>query len=185
MDVLRWLAPDEYLPSVRHVDLRRLQARGIRGLIVDLDNTLAPWRGGPPSPELVAWVAEARRLGLGVCIVSNNWGERVQAVGRVLGVPVVRGAVKPRRSAFRRALALLGTTPQETAVIGDQLFTDVLGGKRLGMYTVLVVPLSRREFVGTRLVRRLERWVLRRLQRAGWLSEPVADPPPPPEGVSP
>lgn len=170
--MLRWLAPDEYLPSVRHLDLRRLRARGIRALIVDLDNTLAPWRGGLPAPEVAAWVEEARRLGMGVCIVSNSWGGRVHEVGQALGVPVVGAAVKPRRSAFLRAMRLLGSDPGETAVIGDQLFTDVLGGKRLGLYTVLVVPLSRREFLGTRLVRRLERWVLRRLEQGGRLAGP-------------
>ncbi len=77
-----------------------------------------------------------------------------------LGLPAVTGALKPRRGALRRALSVMGTAPETTALVGDQLFTDILGGNRLGLYTILVRPQSRKEFVLTRLVRRVERAVL-------------------------
>lgn len=166
------LIPDEYLPSVTLLDPQRLRARGIRGLIVDLDNTLVPWRGGDPVPGLACWLERVRGAGIAVCILSNNRSARVGAWGRSLGVPVIAAAAKPRRKAFVRAMEVLGTGPAETAVVGDQLFTDVLGGRRLGLYTVLVQPLSRREFVGTRLVRGLERRVLAYLSRRGLLPAP-------------
>ncbi|HHW74588.1 MAG TPA: HAD hydrolase-like protein, partial [Firmicutes bacterium] len=78
-------------------------------------------------------------------------------------------AVKPRRRAFRKALQILDLTASETAVVGDQIFTDVLGGNRLGLYTILVTPINDKEFIWTRMIRCLERFVLKRLQRQGRL----------------
>jgi HAD superfamily phosphatase (TIGR01668 family) len=77
--------------------------------------------------------------------------------------------VKPRRRAFRRALHIMELTSQETAVIGDQIFTDVLGGNRLGLYTILVTPISEKEFIWTRLMRKLERFVLNYLKKRNML----------------
>lgn len=161
------LVPAEVQPSIFAVDIEALRARGIRGLIVDLDNTLVPWRHPAPTPAVLEWLRRAEGAGLGVCIVSNGGSRRVEAFARQARVAYVGGARKPRRHGFREAMARLGTGAAETAVVGDQIFTDVLGGNRLGLYTILVSPVSPREFVGTRVVRLLERLVLGRLARAG------------------
>ncbi len=153
----RWLRPDSHSESVYTIHLRALVARGIRGVILDLDNTLVPWGARAAPPELVAWIASGRREGLRFCIVSNNRGARVTQLAAALGVPAVAGALKPRRGALRRALSVMGTIPQTTALVGDQLFTDILGGNRLGLHTILVRPQSPKEFLLTRLVRRVER----------------------------
>lgn len=100
------------------------------------------------------------------CIVSNNFTPRVRRVGAALGLPVVGWALKPVPVGLWRAMAIMRTRPATTALIGDQLFTDVLGGNLLGMYTILVEPLSRDEFPTTRLVRRMERLVRARVIRA-------------------
>lgn len=163
------LCPSAWAASIYAVDLDDLRRRGIRGLIFDLDNTLIPWRDPDPPPKLVTWFAGLRRRGFAVTIVSNNGGRRVELFSAALGVPALARASKPRRRGFRQAMELMGTSPAATAVIGDQLFTDVLGGNRLRAYTVLVTPVSRREFVGTMLVRRLEALVLARLRRRGAL----------------
>lgn len=165
--ILRLLVPAEFRPSIHAVDFQALRARGIRGLIVDLDNTLVEWRSPSPTPDVHDWIRRARAAGLDVCIVSNGGSRRVEGFARRAGVGFVGAAGKPRRRGFLEALDRLGTLPSETAVVGDQLFTDILGGNRLGMYTILVAPVSSREFAGTRLVRKLERLVLRRLARAG------------------
>ncbi len=81
----------------------------------------------------------------------------------MLGIPGLSKANKPSRRAFLQALDLLGSRPEQAAMIGDQVFTDVLGGNRLGLYTILVVPLCRREFLGTRVLRLVERVILRNL----------------------
>jgi len=165
--LLKMLTPVEYHQSIYEIDFERLRARGIRGLIFDLDNTLVEWQGMTPGGDLAAFLERIRRLGFEVCIVSNNHPERVEGFSLKFGIPSIGNAGKPRRRAFRAALELLGTSVHQTAVIGDQVFTDILGGNRLGLYTILVVPINKREFIGTRLVRRLERWVLKRVRPQG------------------
>lgn len=158
--MLSRLAPDQYLGSAMDVDLAALKADGVEGLIVDLDNTLVPRYESEPSDELKRWLLRVSEANLAVVIVSNNWTARVGAIAEELGVSIVKGAGKPLAKAFRQGMKILGTTPEETAVIGDQLFTDVLGGNRLGLHTVLVVPLSEKEMLHTRVLRRLEVRVL-------------------------
>ena len=171
--MLKALAPDLYLKSFHALDPHALRRRGIRALLVDLDNTLALWRYGRPDPELSRWVDSLRAAGIEPCIVSNARPRRVREFAEALSIPAVWGEFKPRRRAFLRGMELLGATPAETAVLGDQLLTDILGGKRLNLFTILVVPMSPRELLWTRLVRRLERWILARLRREGLLSEPL------------
>lgn len=170
-DLLRLLRPDEIRPAVQDVDLERLWDRGIRALIVDLDNTLAEVDSLRVSPPIAAWVRRARDRGFRLCIASNSLPRRVRAFEEQLGVPALASAVKPRRRAFRRALARINARPRETAVIGDQLFTDVLGGNRMGMYTILINPLSRVELSHTRMIRHLERRVMAALRRREWISQ--------------
>lgn len=167
--MLRLLIPDAVYESLFAVDLDDLQARGIRGIIVDLDNTLIAYGHGRVTEQAQRWVADVRARGFKLCLTSNSRTRRVRYFAQMLDMPGIANAVKPTRRAFVRALHLLGTKPSETAVIGDQLFTDVLGGNRMNMYTVLVNPLSEAELVTTRLMRRLERKVLRRLLRDGLL----------------
>lgn len=170
--MLKLLIPDLYIQSIYSLDTAMLRSCGIRGLIVDLDNTLVTWRYGQPDQQLVKWVESLRSDGIEPCIVSNNRVARVQEVGKFLGIPSVGAAVKPRRRAFRRAMEQLGTPPAETAVLGDQIFTDVLGARRLGLYSILVVPISERELLWTQLVRRLERRWLKWLVRRGLVEGP-------------
>ncbi len=159
---MRWLRPAAQVETIYEIDPRALEARGVRGVILDLDNTIVPWGNWQAAPELPGWIAAARDGGLRLCIVSNNAGARVRHLANSLGLPVVTGALKPGSGAIRRALAMMGTTPATTALIGDQLFTDILGGNRLGLHTILVRPQSGREFPLTRLVRLAERLILRK-----------------------
>jgi hypothetical protein len=154
------LRPRLYVSSVYAINLERLKARGIVGLVVDLDNTLVAWNNDRASHELDRWVQRVKADGFRICLVSNNFPARVRRFGEWLGVPSVPNAAKPRRRAFLQAMRLLDTDPATTAVIGDQVFTDVLGGNRLHCYTILVLPLTEREYWTTRLVRRVERLVL-------------------------
>jgi HAD superfamily phosphatase (TIGR01668 family) len=164
------LRPREYHSTIFDIDLDKLRQQGFRAMILDLDNTLVRWNHPDPSPALLAWLAQVKQKGFAACIVSNNSGPRVRDFAAKLGIPFVPKATKPRRKGFRAAMALLGVTPQETVVVGDQIFTDVLGGNRAGAYTILVVPIDPREFIFTRVVRRLERRVLRHLERRGLLT---------------
>ncbi|MGC8487871.1 MAG: YqeG family HAD IIIA-type phosphatase [Clostridia bacterium] len=156
------LRPRLFVPSLLAVDLERLRGRGIEGLILDLDNTVAHWDREDTAPEFVEWIERAKGDAFRMCLVSNNLSTRVSRFSRALGIPAIAKAAKPRRRSFRQAMEIMGTTAEHTAVIGDQLFTDVLGGNRLHLFTVLVSPMSPLEFWTTRLVRRAERLVLPR-----------------------
>jgi HAD superfamily phosphatase (TIGR01668 family) len=161
------LRPAEYRRSIQQIDLDRLAAMGIKAVLLDLDNTLVEWNNPEPTAELRQWLAALRARGMQPCLVSNNRGARVRDFAAKVGLPYVSRAVKPRRKGFREAMAMLGVTPAQTVVVGDQLFTDILGGNRLGAYTILVQPLHPRELLWTRMMRRLERPLLRRWHGEG------------------
>ncbi|MCX7602227.1 MAG: YqeG family HAD IIIA-type phosphatase [Meiothermus sp.] len=154
------LRPRAHLRSVTAITPQWLQERGLRALLLDLDNTLVPYRTYGEAPlGLLAWLQTLQDAGIQVMLVSNGSRRRVRYWCEKLGVPGFGPAGKPWFG-FRKALRRLGLAPREVAVVGDQLFTDVLGGNLIGAYTVLVPPLSKREMGYTRLVRKLERWVL-------------------------
>lgn len=160
--MLRWLIPTRHVPAVTQLDPRALWTEGVRGVILDLDNTVVAWDAPAPSAEVLVWIGQLRSIGLRVCIVSNNFA-RARAIAQMLQLPVVAGAIKPGPWAFRRAMAIMGTAAHQTALVGDQLFTDILGGNLLGMRTVLVDPLSTDEFPTTKIVRALERLIRARV----------------------
>lgn len=161
--------------SLDRISIERLLQDGIKGLIIDLDNTMTPWNDVEVGPKVEAWFKALKEAGIKACVVSNNKRkQRVAVVADRLGIPFVFRATKPRRRAFRSGMALLGTGPLDTAVIGDQLFTDIMGGNRLGLYTILVIPMSSREFVGTRFMRQMEKALLWLMKRA---SSPKPDSP--------
>ncbi|MDQ0286513.1 HAD superfamily phosphatase (TIGR01668 family) [Desulfofundulus luciae] len=164
--MFKLLYPKLYVAKLFDIDPAELQKKGIRAILLDLDNTIVPRDQDCCPDEIMQWIKKAKKHGFKLCIVSNNSPARVQALASSLAIPAVYRAVKPARRPFIQAMKLLGVTPGQTAVIGDQIFTDVLGGNRLGLYTILVVPLPGREFWATRLFsRRLEKVVLRRLAR--------------------
>lgn len=141
-----------------------LAAWGVRGAIVDLDNTLVPWNTAEIAEPVRAWI-RSLQPDVRVCLLTNNYTRRASSVAEALGVPIIKGALKPVPAAFLGALRVLGVGARAAVVIGDQLYTDVLGGKLLGMRAVLVTPLSTREFPTTKIVRWLERPVRARIRR--------------------
>lgn len=156
------LFPRQIYKTIFDIPLSELYTFGLRGIILDLDNTLTEWNNPQLSGETTDWLDRAAKTGFKLCFVSNNSDYRVREVAEQAGVPFVARARKPRRRSFRRAMELMGTKPETTAVVGDQLFTDMLGGNRLGMFTILVTPISKQEFIGTRFVRVLENLILKR-----------------------
>jgi len=148
---------DQHVDSLPEVSLDALARAGIRGIVVDLDNTVCAYHRPELAPGVAEWVAAARDRGFSLVLVSNNFSERVALVGAQLGIPVVPNALKPLPFAFLRALKLLRTPRRATVVIGDQLFTDVLGAKLVGCHTILTTPLVAHDFPLTRVLRFLER----------------------------
>ena len=154
------LSPSRYYRSVTDIDLDWLTRSGVDTLLVDLDNTLLARDSDTVPDEVRAWAALIRNRGFKVCLVSNNWHERVVAVASTLGFDLVPKAAKPFPFAFMVALRKMHSTRRRAAVVGDQLFTDILGGALLGMTTILVVPLSESDLPHTLVLRHLERMLL-------------------------
>jgi len=159
------LYPRIYVDSILDIPLKNLNQLNITAFILDLDNTITEWNSNEVREEVSKWFNLIKQQGFKACILSNNGEERVVAVAKSLGIPYVHRAQKPRRGGYHRALSIMGVTAKETAVIGDQIFTDVLGGNRAGLYTILVKPIARKEFMGTKIARCMEVLVLRRLKK--------------------
>lgn len=159
------LTPDwdahEVLPALA---LEQLKTRGLKALILDVDRTLLPSHCDHLSAEVEGWMTEAKAR-FDLHLLSNNPSQRrVSGLAGVVGLPFTAAAAKPRRAALRRVLERLGYPASRVAMIGDRLFTDVLAGNRLGMFTVLVQPLTTDgSAVGYDWLQRSER------RLAGWL----------------
>ncbi len=148
--------------DVTDIDLSVLTGDGVLGLIFDLDSTLMAPHSGKLSPEVSEWLVEARD-NFKVAIVSNNKrANYIEEVRELLQMPVIFKAAKPRRWAFFEILKSFELEASQVAVIGDRPLTDVLGGQRAGMKTVLVWPLkTMREPAWITMMRKLERCVIR------------------------
>ena len=138
-------------------------------MVLDLDNTLVMWHALEVSTEVRQWVRDLHDAGIKMCLLSNTHKpKRVRVVAEDLGIHFVPGGAKPRRRGFRRAVEAMGLQIEETAMVGDQLFTDIWGGNRTGLRTILVEPIAAREFWGTKIVQRpLERLYFQRLTNLG------------------
>ena len=161
-DFLSRLQPDARLEDVYHITPEYLRALGLRGLALDLDNTIVPYGDNRENLRLTIWVAGLSAAGVRAVLVSNAMPERVRLWSGRLGVPGLALAGKPWPWGFRRAARRMKLAPSEVAVVGDQLFTDVLGGKLAGSFTILVTPISSNSLPHTRLARYAERLLLSR-----------------------
>jgi uncharacterized protein len=151
--------PDLRFAYVEQIDVPTLASRGITGVLADLDGTLVGDQQREVAGSVAAWVGGLRAAGIDVCIVSNSGPARVAPVAAVLDVPFVAHAAKPLRRGIDAGLRALARPANDVALVGDQLFTDVWGGRRSHLLTILVEPRSADQTLLTRLKRPLERLV--------------------------
>ncbi|AYO30730.1 MAG: putative phosphatase [Thermoanaerobacteraceae bacterium] len=168
--MLKMFCPDLYLDNIYSLDIEYIKKKNIKGLLIDLDNTLLPWNCSNIDRDLRDWVKKCKDQGLSLCIVSNNRARRINECARQLQIPAVTRAIKPRKKAFLKGLNILGIKINQAAVVGDQIFTDIFGAKRMGMFAILVKPVSDREFIWTRLMRRFEGMILKLMLKKGLIS---------------
>ena len=166
MALLERFFPDIYVKSVFELPLEDLKKLGIRGLVFDIDNTVAPFDVAEPDEEIVELFAFLRKEGFKLCILSNNTKERVQLFNRRLGALAIHKGGKPGIKKLNRAMEIMGTTPKTTAMVGDQVFTDVWAAKRCGMRSFLVPPIKDKTTLFFRFKRLLERPVLHAYYRS-------------------
>ncbi len=155
------LRPNFIVDKVSEVTPGFLRERGIRAVMVDLDDTLVAGGATTLDPTFTSWLHALKAARLPVLILSNGSRARVAQWSQNLGVLGLSLVGKPFTFAFRRGLRRLGSQASETAMIGDQLFTDVLGANLIGMTSILVTPLSPGKLLHTRLLRHLETRILR------------------------
>lgn len=167
---LEKLLPNEYVETVFDINLQQLQSQNIKAIITDLDNTLVEWDRPLATPEVEDWLVKLKQAGIQVTVVSNNKQNRVQAFCEPLGIRFIWSARKPTNQAFLRAVQEMNVSIAETVVVGDQLFTDVLGGNLLGFHTILVVPVANSDGFFTRFNRKLEKIALYWMRKKGMIS---------------
>ena len=128
--------------SIFDIDPAALARRGITLLLADLDNTLVPYGVPEPTEAVRAWKEALEAAGVTLFVLSNSRRRgRPERFSQALGVPFLGRAGKPRPGGFLKAMARMGRAPAETAIVGDQIFTDILGGRKAGVYTLLVEPI--------------------------------------------
>jgi len=152
---LRKFSPAASLVRVEQVDLDALKAAGKRVVLLDVDNTLLPWREHDFPQPVLDWIAHGKSLGLEFCILSNTrHPKRLKRLSDELGVPFIRAKYKPSRQMYDMALEKYGVKPEQAVMVGDQLLTDVLGANRAGIDAFWIRPVASREFVGTMVISR-------------------------------
>ena len=158
--MLQLLYPRTWRESAYQLPYEKMAEKGIRGLVFDVDNTLA-FHDAPADKKAVELFRRLHELGFKTCLLSNNKEPRVKAFAEAVHASfyVFKGG-KPGTKGYKKAMELMGTTPEESVAVGDQLFTDVWGAKRAGIYACLVKPIHPKEEIQIVLKRYLERIVL-------------------------
>lgn len=154
--------PSVSVGEIADITVELLEKHDIKGLILDMDNTLVPNHSAQADDKTLKWIEDLLSAGYKMCIVSNARRKRVEKFIDKVKLPAVHNAMKPRMKAFTRAGTMMGIPNRHIAVVGDQVFTDVYGGNRAGMFTILVNPIDPRESSLIRFKRIFERRILKR-----------------------
>lgn len=170
------LRPGVILPHIHDITPAFLDSHGLKGLLLDLDNTLIPYGSYDERAEVSQWARELQAGGYALYLLSNATHERARVWAERLGLPGVGLAGKPFAQGYRRGLNVVNLPAHQVGMVGDQLFTDILGGNWSGMFTIMVRPISDNALPHTRFTRRLERLVLKRYGH-DWPRQRHQDPP--------
>lgn len=151
--------PKKYMDSTYEIDFEELYQKGYRGILFDIDNTLVP-HDAPATRQSVELFERLHAMGFATCLISNNKEPRVTPFAEAMNTPYVYKAGKPSRRGYQEGMEKMGTKLPDTLFVGDQLFTDVWGANRTGIYSILVKPMNPREEIQIVLKRYLEKIVL-------------------------
>ncbi|MBO5142489.1 MAG: YqeG family HAD IIIA-type phosphatase [Clostridia bacterium] len=155
------LKPDLIYKGVQYIELDELKKRGIEGILLDIDNTLIDYRK-EVSEEIANWVKDAKKQGFKMCILSNsNKLEKITKVAKKVEMEYISFAKKPSKSGFLKAAKLLNIENNKIAMVGDQVFTDVLGANKVNMLSIYVEPINKKEYWYTKWKRPIEALILK------------------------
>lgn len=154
--------PKEYFDSVKDIDIDLLKRNNIKGLILDVDNTLIDFDKKMPEGTK-EWIDKVKEQGIKCCILSNsNKFKKVSNVAEKLDIPFIYFAKKPLKFGFNKAKKMLNLKSTEIAVVGDQIMTDVIGANRTKMFSILVKPIEEKDYLITKIKRPLENIIIKR-----------------------
>ena len=159
--MLSSLFPNLYVKSIYDLPLNELKSNGIKALVFDIDNTVAPYDIAEPDERLIDYFRKLISLNYEIIILSNNNKKRVELFNKKLGVTAIYKAGKPGVKKLLDVLRIKRILPKEAALIGDQIFTDVLCGNRAGVVSILTAPICDRDQFVTKIKRGIEKQVLK------------------------
>ena len=159
------LYPKFYYKNVQSIDLEELYKLGIRGIILDVDNTLIYYKRFMPE-KIKIWVEEAKSKSFKICILSNsNKKDKISKVAVDLDIKYLMAAKKPIKSGYKKALKLLDLPAESCVAIGDQVFTDVIGANRMNIVSIYVEPINKKEYWYTKWKRPIEAYILNKFKK--------------------
>lgn len=159
--------PDMYKKDIYSIDYKKLKSYGIKCLLFDLDNTLVPYYKNKPTRKLKDFIERLKDMGFKVIIFSNSGKKRLSPFKNILEVDCSFSSRKPFQGKYKKVLKEYKYSQSEVAMIGDQIPTDVYGGNKMGIFTVLVKPISKSELVWTKINRLYEKRIIRKLEKKG------------------
>ena len=140
------LLPKMIIPSLTDITPQLLRWRGIRLLMLDFDNTIVPYTTNAPTEAMKAWLASMKETDITICVVSNSKRGRVREFCKLYGIPCITHAKKPFSRGICACLGLFQIPPEEAALVGDQIYTDVLGSNCAGVTSILVKAINNHNF---------------------------------------
>ena len=159
------MMPDYMFRTFDEITPEFLTSLGVKAILADIDNTLAPYEQPEPDERIKGWIQSLAEAGIGIAFVSNNDWERVELFNRTLGVPAYAKSGKPFKKNLVKAMNDLGGTPETTVMLGDQLLTDALAGHNLGVKCLIVPPIRDKKNAFFRFKRWLEKPTVRKFKR--------------------
>ena len=165
------MMPDYMFRTFDEITPEFLRELGVKAILADIDNTLAPYEQPEPDQRIKGWIASLAEAGIGIAFVSNNDWERVKLFNATLGVPAYAKSGKPFKKNLVKAMNDLGGTLETTVMLGDQLLTDALAGHNLGVKCIIVPPIRDKKNAFFKFKRWLEKPVVRKFKRKngiGW-----------------
>lgn len=159
------LVPDYYFKRFSDASAEFLLSIGVKGIVLDIDNTLEPYENPTPGEHVLSWFRELEAAGIKAVFVSNNGAERVELFNKELSLPAYYKAGKPFKKNVLRALADMNVPPEEAILMGDQIFTDVWAARNAGIRAILVPPINDKRDLLTRFKRLLEKPIIKKYKK--------------------
>ena len=157
--------PEYYFKTFNEASAEFLTSIGVKGIVLDVDNTLEPYENPLPGEHVKKWLSELKEQGISAAIVSNNGGKRINLFNSELGLPAYYKAKKPFKKNVLNAMRDMGTDKSNTILMGDQVFTDVWAAHNTGIRAILVPPIKDKTDVFTKFKRLLEKPILKKYRK--------------------